>query len=100
MDEDTQVLLREEETRLTKILIAIQNLAVTKEWKDVKEVLIEGLIIKLEDRLKNEAKKSPIEVEELYKIQGEIRWARQYADLNKYASTLKEKLLAVKKKLR
>lgn len=100
MDEDVKVKLREEHNALTKLILAIEALHATPEWKAVKELLIDGLVDKIDKRLLEASLAPEISLKDVYTLQGERKWAKKYADLKAYASTLKLKLETVNKRIK
>lgn len=82
----------EEQARLTRILEALRGLIETQEWNTLCELHFE----KEEDRVTrlilSESKKNPLEIERIYQLQGELIWAKRYADLRKWITSLTSQL--------
>lgn len=82
----------EEQARLTRLIEAINNLLTSRDW----QVLQEFHFVPEESRLTRllllEAKKSEVELDEIYRLQGELKWAKRYADLKVFGKFLKNQL--------
>lgn len=100
MEEEAKTKLREEQDRLTKLIKVIEELDLNEDWKEIKALLLDNLVSKIETKLYQEAISPTIVPENLYKLQGELKWAKRYADLKSYASTLRIELEIVKKRLK
>lgn len=96
---DTTVLLRQRKTELLKIIKAIDNLSKNPDWQDLKKLLFDGLVEKLEKNLQAESKKNELQPPEIYRINGQLLWARRYSDLYKLAEAYKAELNNITKKL-
>lgn len=99
MEPEVVVKLREEQTRITNLILAIERLDKSAEWQTVKELLLDGLVEKLKRQVQTEALAPEVSQNNLYRLQGELKWARKYADLNEFASTLKTELEGIKKRI-
>lgn len=100
MEEEVKIKLREEQVRLTQLITTIETLSRSDEWQKIKELLLDGLVEKTKTKIQQEAMKSPIVPENLYRLQGELHWIKKYADLIGFASTLKIELDNIKKRLK
>lgn len=100
LTEEVKVKLREEEARLSKLIEALAALDSSKEWHVLKELVFDKSLEAIERQLLNEATKPTIDTGNLYRLQGEWAWAKQYADVNRLTSTLKKQLEAIKNKLK
>lgn len=96
---DIKPLLRQKQTELVKVIESIQALEVTPEWQSLKELLFTGIVEKLEKRLKYESLKDELQLPEIYRLQGQLAWARKYSDLNKLVEAYKQELNGVTKEL-
>jgi len=96
---DTTVLLRERQTELTNLIEAINELAKNEAWKTLKKLLFDGLVEKIERQLNAEVKKTQLNPIEIYRLQGQLSWAKRYSDIYKLAETYKQELNQITKKL-
>lgn len=96
---DTTVILRERKTELVKIIEAINKLAKNDSWQTLKEIVFDGLVESLQKRLRVECEKNELNAPEIYRLNGQLQWARRYSDLYKLAETYKIELNNITKKL-
>lgn len=91
--------LRENEVRLVKTIEALRAIAKTKEWSTLKNTVFDGVVETLENRLKSEASKKAPDTMELARINGQLVWARKYADLDSLAELFRLELTHVRTQL-
>ena len=96
---DTSVVLRERQTELTNLVTAINELAKNENWQVLKKLLFDGLVEKIDRQLTAEVKKNELNPTEIYRLQGQLVWAKRYSDLYKLAETYKLELNQITKKL-
>lgn len=97
--EDEKILerLRADETRVSNTLRALDALKRTSEYQEVKALVFDGLVAQLENNLKSEAKKAKVDVDVLYRIQGQLEIAKKFANIDTFIGTLKTQLEGIKK---
>lgn len=86
--------LRERETKLLRLLEAIQ--AFGKEWSTLKDELFDGRLELLERMLSAESKKAEIDVSELYRLQGRINEVKRIMNITESGP---RELAAIRKRL-
>ncbi len=91
--------LREREAKLVRIIQAVLGLSQSQEWRTLKEQLFDEIGESIEKRLRAESTKEKLHTEEIYRLQGEYRWARRYADPVSLAKTYQDELSAIRKLL-
>jgi len=96
---DTTVILRERKEELTKIVEAINHLAQTADWQLLKDRVFDGQVEKIKKNLQLESEKSELQPTKIYRLQGELEWAKRYSDLYKLAETYKVEINNITKKL-
>lgn len=96
---DTTVLLRQRQTELTRIIETINALSKLPEWQTLKELVFDGMTEKLEKSLQIEVKKPELNAPEIYRLNGQLQWAKRYGDLYKLAEAYKLELTNINKKL-
>lgn len=96
---DLSPVLREKQVELEAIIKAINAIAGTPEWKVLKEKVFDGVVESLERLLNQEAKKKPLNEAEIYSLNGQLQWAKKYADFNKLAQAYKLELDNIAKQL-
>lgn len=99
VSEENKARLREEQTRLIKILEALEKLDKSKEWHILKDLVFSKSLEVIERQIKNEALQPEISTDKLYKLQGEWVWAKQYSDTDRFVKTIKLQLEEIKKRI-
>ena len=100
MDEDNKVKLREIQNNLVRLIESYVALDKNADWKVLQELVFEKSLASIERQILNEALAKEINLNELYKLQGEWVWAKQNLDVNRVVSTLKIQLEDIKNKLK
>lgn len=98
--DEVKLLLREEQTKLINLIEALANLDGTKEWETVRELTFEKSLKAIERQLLNEALAVEVNMNKIYRLQGEWVWAKQYSDVKRFVDTLKKQLEAINLKLK
>lgn len=93
------VLLREREAKLVRLVESLVGLSKSREWSTLKSQLFDEVLESIETRLRNESVKTEINTAELYRLQGERKWARNYADPLKLAKEYQVELANIRKQL-
>ena len=78
--------------RLTRLLEAIDGVMKTKDWQTFVEMHFSKEEETIEKLFLSETKKTEVDDKEIYRLQGEMKWARRYADLRKWAEFIKRQL--------
>ncbi len=81
MERDPSTALREREGTLARIIEALKQVEGSEAWSTLKTELFDGVLESLEGRLSAEAKKPQVDLPTIYRLQGQIQWAKKYADL-------------------
>ena len=100
LTDEIKVKLREKQSEIARIMEALDGLEKTKDWKVLKELLFAPSLEAIERQMRNEVLAPKIDIEKLYRLQGEWAWARQYTDLPSFIKTLKIQLEGIKNKLK
>lgn len=98
VDSDVVPKLREEESKLIRIIEAIQEVTKTGAWSTLKSEVFDGLVVSLERDLRAEAKKEDPDSKRLNRLSGELKWAEKYSDLSKLANTYMLQLQRIRNK--
>lgn len=72
--------LREREAKLLRVIASLDALIQSPEWSTLKTELFEEVLKNAENRLRIESEKAEVNLPELYRLQGERKWARNYAN--------------------
>lgn len=92
--------LRDRQTNLVKILEAIDLVLKTSGWQTLKELVFDKVVERIERQLLSESKQFPIDADKIYTLQGELVWAKRYADFKAYAEMLQKELQGIKDNLK
>lgn len=84
--------------RLTKIVEAVDGLLKTKEWLTLQELHFTKEEERINHLLLSESKRTELDDREIYRLQGEMKWAKRYADIRKWAEFIKKQLTELKKR--
>ena len=91
--------LQEQQGELTRLVEAINRVEASEDWRKLKELLLDGIVEKLERQLKDEAKKDEVSLPKLYRLQGQIEWARKYSNLKKISDEKRLEIENIKKQI-
>lgn len=91
---------RQRETELITTIETIRRVAQSDDWIKLKSLIFEGLEESLDKRLKSEAEKLEVNLPETYRLQGQLIWAKKYADFDKLAEFFKNELIGVRNNLK
>lgn len=96
---DKEVVLRQEQTKLIKIAEAFDKLEKTEEWNTIKELVFDKSLESIERQIKNECLAENINLNKLYKLQGEWTSVKRLYDVDRFSENIKRTLQEIKKKL-
>ena len=99
MTDENKALLIKEQTRLIKVIEALSKLDKSKEWEALKEEVYSKSLLAIERQMLNECLSKEVDVNKIYKLQGEWAWSKQFADVDRYVDILKKQLEGIKKKI-
>ena len=91
--------LQEQQGELTRLVEAINRVEASEDWRKLKELLLDGIVEKLERQLKDEAKKDEVILPKLYRLQGQIEWAKKYSNLKKISDEKRLEIEHIKKQI-
>lgn len=96
---DTQTVLQERKGVLSQVVEAISEVEQSGAWQKLKRLVLDDVVQSLERLLLYETSKKVIDTPELYRIQGQLIWARRYADLKKLLERERQQLENIKNQL-
>lgn len=99
MSDESKAILREEQNRLIKIIESLSSLDKSEEWSTLKELVFNKSLHSIERQIMSATLSEEIDLNKLYKLQGEWVWAKQFTDTNRFTETLKKQLQDIKKRL-
>ena len=91
--------LQKQQGELIQIVEAINRIEETEDWKKLKSMLLDGAVKALEKQLLSESSKQEVSIPELYRLQGQLAWAKKYADLKKLSEYFKQQIENIKNQL-
>lgn len=89
---DRTSVLEKERGRLARIVEAINGVESSDEWQKLKSLVFNNVLETLEKQLKDEASKLELNAPEIYRLQGQLLWARKYLDLKEFVRWYKYQL--------
>ena len=92
--------LQKQQGELTQIVEAINRIEATEDWKKLKAMLLDGVVKTLEKQILSESSKQEIAIPELYRLQGQLAWAKKYVDLKKMSEYFKQQIESIKNQLK
>lgn len=87
----------EREGQLAKVIDSISSITQSAEWSSLKTYVLDDVVSTLERRLLAESQRMPLNEPEIYKLQGQLLWAKRYADLQKLATEYLTELKNIRK---
>ncbi len=96
-DFDPKSALRERESKLVRMINAIDGVSESADWNILKAELFEPVSLSLEHKLMTEVKAEEINEPEIYRLQGQLVWARKYSKLEDLREVFKVELTNIKK---
>lgn len=96
---DKGEVLRRRESELVKIIEAIKGIETRDEWSTLKTYVFDGVLDSLEHRMASESHKMPLDEKEIYKLQGQIAWAKKFSNLETLAQAFRLELTNVRSQL-
>lgn len=96
---DNSGVLYKRKTELTKIIESINSLSKNPNWQILKELVFGKVEERLEKSIQVEAKKNELQPAEIYRLQGQLLWAKRYSNIYKLAEAYKIELDNITKKL-
>lgn len=96
-EEEVPVQMKEREATLVRIIEAISRVKVSAEWSTLKSLIFDSTVEHLEKRLKHEAEQMELNTSQIHHLQGQLQWARKYADLTKLEDTYRIELSNIRR---
>lgn len=89
--------LQEREAFLVRVIEAIGRVSESADWDILRTELFEPVSQTLERKLMSEVKSDKINEPEIYRLQGQLVWARKYSKLEDLREVLKVELSNIRK---
>jgi hypothetical protein len=100
MEEQVAIALEKRHVELVKIIQSFENLEKSEEWATLRKYVFDGALSSLEKQLIMEAERATLDFPKIYRLQGELSWARKFCDINKFIGTQTKLLEEINKKLK
>ena len=101
LEEDEKILfLQKQQGELAQIIEAINQVETSESWQKLKKLLLDEIVINLEKQLASEAAKDEIILPNIYKLQGELKWAKRYSDLRKLSEVKRQQIENIKNQIK
>lgn len=91
--------VQEREAWLVRVIEAARALGESAEWSTLKEEVFDEVAKRLKRDLQRESLKPELDLPEIYRLQGQIAWAKKYADIGLLAEEYRLELTNVRKRL-
>lgn len=88
--------LQKQQGELSQLVETINRVEASEDWQKLRAILLNDVASSLERSLKSEAEKSELNLPKIYRLQGQLEWARKYADLSKLVEWKKKELENIK----
>ena len=99
--EDEKVLfLQRQQGELAQIIEAINQVETSESWQKLKKLLLDEIVTNLEKQLALEVSKDEINPPKIYKLQGELKWAKRYSDLKKLSEAKRQQIENIKNQIK
>ena len=82
----------EQQASLIRMIEAVNGLLQSADWQTLRDLHFSKEEERLNRLILQEAKKATVDDTVLYRLQGELVWAKRYADVTKFAQILKSQL--------
>ena len=89
--------LQEKQGELAQLVEAINRVEANEDWRKLKDLFLNGVVDKLERQLRDEASKVEVSLPKIYRLQGQIEWAKKYSDLKKISNQKRLEIENLKK---
>lgn len=84
--------LEEKKGELAQIVEAINAVEASEGWQKLKRLLFDDAVARLERELLDLASRPEISTPDLYRVQGQLLWARKYSDLKKLSDRYRDQI--------
>lgn len=93
---DRAELLNKREAELVRIVDALRAVWASDEWSTLKTYVFDGLVEKLGKQLRQEAEKPELNNPAIYRLQGQMMWAKKYSNLESLAESFRSELTTIR----
>lgn len=98
-EKDNKPWLRQREGELVKIIEALRAVAQLQDWSSLKTLVFDGVVEKLEKDLLDQARKDNPDKLVMARLNGQLVWAKKFADIGKLSEIFRDELTRIRKSL-
>jgi hypothetical protein len=91
--------VQEREAWLVRVIEAARAVSESADWSTLKEEVFDGALERFERDLVRESLKPELNSPEMYRLQGQIAWAKKFANIALLADEYRSELTNVRKRL-
>ena len=88
--------LQKQQGELTQLVEAINRVENSEDWRKLKELLLDGVVTGLEKNLRLESEKRELNLPKIYRLQGQLEWARKYTNLGRLVEVKRKEIENIK----
>lgn len=92
--------LEEQRAIHARVLEALDKLEKSEEWNTLKEIIFNEALVRIERALLSEATKPIVDTQKIYILQGEMKWAKRYCNIKRFADFHKSLLEEINNQLK
>lgn len=97
--EDKVSFLQKQQGELAQVIEAINRIEANEDWQKLKRLLLDGIVVNLEKQLLLETTKDEIDPPKIYRLQGQLVWAKKYSDLKKLSEAKRQQIENIKNQI-
>ena len=98
-DEEKIESLKDHQAKFSRIVEAISQVESNQSWKNLKKIYLDEIVKNLKRQLSLEAGRRELNAPEIYRLQGQLLWAKRYVDLKKLAESFMLQIDNLKKQI-
>ncbi len=100
LSEKTKATLEERRVLSVRILESLEKLEKSEEWHVLKELVFDEALKSIDRNILSEATRPVIDMNKIYTLQGERKWAKRYCDINRFVDFHKSLLEEINNQLK
>lgn len=100
MDDEIKKKYTVRKEELLKQIESFEKIQKSEEWETLNSLVFSKAVRSIERQILNQATSKEINLNELYRLQGEWVWAKHYADLAIFTEKLKKELDNINQQLK
>mgnify|MGYP001618152772 CR=1 FL=1 len=97
--EEKLLFLQKQQGELAQVIESINRVEANEDWQKLKRLLLDGIVASLEKQLLSETAKDEISPPKIYRLQGQLMWAKKYSDLKKLSEAKRQQIENIKNQI-